>query len=179
MGKKVEADRTSNDTRPRVDIEAVRRELARSSCVFEAIGRFIFQFSQLEFTMRVFLATQIGLSEEHFDAVTAPYDFRMLCGVTQAISLMRFPEQKNDIESLFGRCLTLNDDRNRVAHGLWSGGIDGSLTARHVSRSSLKAHHYFERPEDLAKLADTAQGLMHEFLRVLGIPPDAEADTPA
>src|ERR1700722_6671759 len=105
-----EVSRLSDETPLGVDMEAVRRELAGNARVFEAIGRFIFQFSQLEFTMKAFLAAQIGLADKHFDAVTAPYDFRMLCAVTQAISLMRFPEQKKAIESLFSRCLSLNDD---------------------------------------------------------------------
>jgi len=160
-----------------VDMEAVRNELADRARVFEAIGRFIFQFSQLEFTIRVFLATQLRLSDEEFDAVTAPYDFRMLCAVAQAISLLRFPEQKKDIESLFGRCLALNDDRVRVAHGLWSDSIGGGMAARHVARSSLKARHYFENPGDVAKLADNAQSLMAGVLFVLGVPSRAKADT--
>jgi len=160
----------------KVDMEAVRKELACNARVFEAIGRFIFQFSQLEFTIRVFLAAQLKLSDEHFDAVTGPYDFRMLCTVAKEISLLRFPEQKKDIESLFSRCLSLNDNRVRVAHGLCSGGIGGGMTARHVARSSLKASHYFEKPEDVAKLADIAQSLMAEVLFVLGVPPEAKAD---
>ena len=159
---------TDDDMPIGLDLDAIRSEAALNSRVFEAIGRFLFQFSQLEFTMKVFLSAQIGLAEEHFDIVTAPYDFRMLCTVTQTVSLMRFPEQKKAIESLFNRCLLLNDNRNRAAHGLWSGGISGGMTARHVARSSLKASHYFESPEDVAKLADTAQGLMAEFLFVLG-----------
>jgi hypothetical protein len=167
---------SDDETHHDVDMEAVRKELADNARVFEAIGRFIFQFSQLEFTIKVFLGAQLGLTDTHFDAVTAPYDFRTLCGVTQVISLLRFPEQKKDIESLFSRCLSLNNDRVRVAHGLWSGGIGGGMTARHVARSSLKASHYFEKPEDVAKLADTAQRLMAEFLFVLGSPPEAKAD---
>jgi hypothetical protein len=91
---------------------------------------------------------------------------------------MRFPDQEKSIESLFNKCSRLNDDRNRVAHGLWSGGISGGMTARHVWRNSIKASHYFEKPEDVTKLADTAQSLMAEILFVLGAPLDAKADTP-
>lgn len=165
----------SNDDAPaHVDVEAIRRELAAESRIFKAIGRFIYQFSQLEFTMKAFLAAQIGIKEEHFDAVTAPYDFHILSVVTQTISLMRFPDQKKSIDDLFNRCRELNIDRNRVAHGMWSGKMSGGLVARHVARSSLKASYYFENPDDLEKLADTAQRLMAEFLFVLGIPPDAK-----
>ena len=155
-------------------MEAVRREFAAQSRMFEAIGRFIFQFSQLEFTIKAFLAAQIKIAEEHSDAVTAPYDFRVLCAVTQAISLVRFPDQKQDIDSLFGRCLSLNDERNRVAHAVWSGKMDGGLVARHVARSSLKVSYHFENPQDVEKLTNTAQRLMAEFLFVLGVPPDTK-----
>jgi hypothetical protein len=161
-----------------VDMEAVRQELINNARMFEAIGRFIFQFSQLEFTMKAFLSAQIGLAEKYFDAVTAPYDFRILCTVTQTVALMRFPDRKKNIEIIFKRCSRLNDDRNRVAHGLWSNGISGGMTARHVARTSLKAIHHFEKPEDVGKLADMAQTLMSEFLFGLGAPPDAKTDTP-
>ncbi|MGH7099493.1 MAG: hypothetical protein ACREE4_17775, partial [Stellaceae bacterium] len=134
---------------------------------------------QLEFSVKAFLSAQIGLAEEHFDAVTAPYDFRMLCIVTQEISLMRFPNKKKAIKSLFKGCLALNDERNRVAHGLWSGRPGGSLMARHVARTSLKVSHYFENPEDLARLADTAQRLMADLFSVVAVRPDANANTPA
>jgi len=149
---------------PRVDIEAVRRELAADSRMFEAIGRFIAQFSQLEFTMKAFLSAQIGIVEEHFDVITEPYDFHMLSVVTQANFSMRFPDQKRDIEDLFSRCRKLNDDRNRIAHGLWAGKMGGGLVARHVARSSLKGSYHFENPEDVENLADTAQRLMAKFL---------------
>ena len=48
--------------------------------------------------------------------------------------------------------------------------MSGGLVARHVARSSLKASYYFEKPEDLEKLAEAGQGLMAEFLFVLGVP---------
>lgn len=40
----------------------------------EAIGAFIFAFSQLEFTIRVRLARVLGLQENMADIVTGPYD---------------------------------------------------------------------------------------------------------
>ena len=162
----------------RADTEGVLRELAANSRMFEAIGRFVFQFSQLEFTIKTFLSFQIGIAEEHFDVVTAPYDFYILTVVTQQISSMRFPDQKKDIEDMFNRCRELNNDRNRIAHGLWSGKIEGGLVARHVARSSLKASYHFENPEEVEKLADTAQRLMAEVLFVLGIPQDVEKPHP-
>lgn len=49
----------------------------------EAIGAFIFAFSQLEFTIRVRLARVLGLKESMADIVTGPYDFAMLCVVSR------------------------------------------------------------------------------------------------
>ena len=74
------------------------------------------------------------LPDEQMRIITAPYDFRMLCMVAEKLCIQRFPEQAKDIESLFKKCLALNDDRVRVAHGLWTD--DGkTLAARHVARS--------------------------------------------
>jgi hypothetical protein len=41
---------------------------------YRAIGRFIFEFSQAEYTIRHYLAQEIGLDEEHFSAVVESYD---------------------------------------------------------------------------------------------------------
>jgi hypothetical protein len=77
-----------------VDMEAVRREEARKSRTFEAIGAFVFQFSQLEFTIRVLLSGVLKLTEEQFDVVTKFYGFCMLCTVTKAILIQQVPTQK-------------------------------------------------------------------------------------
>lgn len=36
---------------------------------YRAVGRFMFEFSQVEYSIRHYLAEQIGLDEEHFVAV--------------------------------------------------------------------------------------------------------------
>ena len=55
---------------------------ASDSKVLEAIGRFVFQFSQLEYTIRVALGSTLSLPNGPiFHAVTASYDFRSLCQV--------------------------------------------------------------------------------------------------
>jgi len=70
----------TDETRPRsVTKEALQREAARLSGSFKQIGAFVFQFSQLEFSIRVVLGGILQLTDEQFDAVTAPYDFLILC----------------------------------------------------------------------------------------------------
>jgi hypothetical protein len=52
---------------------------------YRAIGRFIFEFSQAEYTIRHYLAEEIGLAEEHFVAVVESYDVSVLCTVAKEV----------------------------------------------------------------------------------------------
>jgi hypothetical protein len=104
---------------------------------FQSIGRFLFQFSQLEYSIRSVLTARLGLSETFFNIVTAPYDFRMLCNVTWKVSSIKYPDKTEEIEKLFKACLAINEKRVIVAHGLWTDDMDG-LSARSVSRNSFK-----------------------------------------
>ena len=132
----------------------------------------MFQFSQLEFTIGFLIQAVLKLPDEQIRVITAPYDFRMLCVVAEKLCIQRFPEQAKDIESLFKKCLALNDDRVRVAHGLWTD--DGkTLAARHVARSSFKATFHFQQPDELPKLTKR-QALMAQVLFVLGVPKETE-----
>jgi hypothetical protein len=156
----------TDDNKPTADPGS--EEEARKSTTFQAMGRFFFHFSQLEFTIRVLLAAALKLSEVQLDIVTSTYDFRVLCTVTKSILVQKFANQEADIESLFKRCLSLNEKRVQVAHGLWSD--DGNtLTARHVSGQTLEACRFFENPKDLNKLSDDAQALMAEILFVMNV----------
>jgi hypothetical protein len=158
---------------PHVDMKLALQDDARISRTFESIGAFIFQFSQLEFTIQVLIGAILRLPEEQLQIITTPYDFRMLCTVAQSLCIHRSPEQAKDIKNLFKRCLSLNDDRVRIAHGVWSD--DGkTIIARHVARTSFKAGFHFRRPDELTKLTDTAQALMAEVLFVLRVPKETD-----
>jgi hypothetical protein len=90
---------------------------ARMRAGFQDIGHFIFEFSQLEFTIRAVLSSALKLPDGYFDIVTSGYDFAMLCNVTRAVALKQRPDHEPAIEKLFNDCLKLNDERVRVAHG--------------------------------------------------------------
>ena len=139
------------------------REVEPATRDFISIGKFIATFSQIEFIIRVFLADLLEIKNEHFNAVVGPYDFAMLCTVTTSIFQQEFPERKAEIEKVFKQCRALNDHRVRIAHGLWTFEIDG-LMARHLSRHSLKREFYYQNPEELERLAETAQQLKLEVL---------------
>jgi hypothetical protein len=64
---------------------------------YQAIGKFVSQFSQLEFSIRHLLSDLLELTADQFYIVTASYDFAPLCRVTSA----------------FIQTLTNPDDRRR------------------------------------------------------------------
>jgi hypothetical protein len=142
----------------------LRIEFARvTSAGLNAVGRFTFEFSQLEFSIRVALLACLKLPQEYFDIVTAPYDFAMLCKVTREAMTLKAPERKDELEEWCKECLKLNEDRVRMAHGTWTLGSSGP-SVRHVSRNTLKAHHYFGTPAEIHRLADEAQRLLQAIL---------------
>jgi hypothetical protein len=69
---------------------------------------------------------------------------------------MRLPEERT-----FDACMTMNNDRNLIAHatwGIWPG-------ARHVNRDTLKAKHHFEEPEKIVEKAREIGKLIDSVLR--------------
>jgi hypothetical protein len=107
--------------------------------VYTAIGEFIFWFSQLEFTIKARLAGALDLPEGLFDCIIGPYDFRILCAVTEKVLSLKAPKAQAKIHKYFSRCIQLNDkSRIVVAHGSWTTG-----GARHMSRGSLQASIHF------------------------------------
>jgi hypothetical protein len=153
---------------------ALRREAEQRASLFLAIGEFIFEFSQLEFTIRHALGTALGLNDDsRFDTVTSPYDFAALCRVTSAIlqqmcTCAEDAALKAEIASTFRECLALNDERVRIAHGTWT--IEGG--ARHVSRTTLQAKSHFEKPEKIIDKAREASALRTRVVQILIGKPD-------
>jgi hypothetical protein len=52
---------------------------AATERTYRAIGCFFFEFSQVEYMIRYYLAQEIGLKEEHFSPVIESYDIGVLC----------------------------------------------------------------------------------------------------
>jgi len=150
---------------------ANERQDREQAALHHAIGYFIFWFSQLEFTIKARLAGALQLDEDLFDIIIGPYDFAMLCTVTEQ-TLMRgaSAEVKKAIKKYFDQCRALNQQaRIIVAHGSWT-----YAGARHVSRNTLKANRYFAKPEELRKQADIARRLM-ALMMVLEQPPEKKS----
>jgi hypothetical protein len=153
-----------------INWQTVREEEEIKAKGFQLIGEFIFWFSQLEFTIKDRLASALRLPDKYFGAVTTPYDFAVLCTVTQTVLLSNYPpEKKQEIDKVFNDCRKLNEERVRIAHGLWTHAKSG-LVARHASRSKLKAEYFYEDPKALSKLTTEAKRLMLEVMQVPGKP---------
>jgi hypothetical protein len=128
----------------------------------EAIGAFMFAFSQLEFTIRVRLGRVLNLKQGMLDIVTGPYDFATLCVVAREAMLAKkkvSKKRRKAVEAFFKDCLGFNA-RNRtiVAHALWT--IGG---ASHVSRSTLKRKIHFADLNELRAETKKAQDLMNRI----------------
>ena len=147
-----------------IDMDAVRESAEKRGIQLLGIGRFIFEFSQLEFSIRAVLVSRLGLKEEYFNIVTGPYDFAKLCNVTREASIVKYPERKEELDKLFNACLKLNETRVLVVHGMWLDDMDG-LSLRIVSRGSFKTQTHSFKKDELTRHADKAQELMQ---RVIG-----------
>jgi hypothetical protein len=123
---------------------------------YRAIGRFIFEFSQVEYTIRHYLAEEIGLDEQHFSAVVESYDVGLLCAVAiEVFKKSRAEQNVAHIKELINNFRDLNNNRNRIAHGLWVPFKEGG-TVHYVPRGSLKSIRSANQAEALEKLADEA-----------------------
>lgn len=126
---------------------------------YQAIGKFVYQFSQLEFSIRHLLSDLLELQATQFYIVTASYDFATLCRVTSAFiqTLMEPTEVKaKEVEETFKRCLRVNDARVRLVHGTWDSG-----GAHHVSRQSLKPGAYFADVKEITDITEETKQCMN------------------
>jgi hypothetical protein len=133
---------------------------------YRAIGRFIFEFSQAEYTIRHYLAEEIGLAEEHFAAVVESYDVALLCTVAKEVfGKSRANTNAAAIIELINNFLELTENRNRVARGLWVPFKHGG-TVHHVRRTNnLKSRMAVNQAAALEKLADEACSLRAQLER--------------
>ena len=138
---------------------------------YRAIGRFIFEFSQLEHTLKICVAKAAGIKDEFFAAVMSQ-DFALLCTMALVILPSALQSQKpGNIDHVINECRRLNDERVRVVHGLWTPQKRGGTVA-HVSRTKLKPTFsrwqagHLEKQADIArKLSTTVWGLAYPITR--------------
>jgi hypothetical protein len=134
---------------------------------YRAIGRFMFEFSQLEFTIRIRVALEAGIKDEHLMALMT-HDFAILCTAALEVLLpsLHGKETKEGLRGLINDCRKLNNVRVRVAHGLWVPFDEGG-TVHHVSRSNLKPSMNIDQAKHLEAQADEANRVRASFERLM------------
>ena len=152
------------DENPPTNINAVADALEREVEACRIIGRFVLEFSQMEFTLRHRLAVSLNLPEKYFDIIVSQFDFAKLVTVTGAILTEQLPEMAQEVAKLVKRCHNLNTERRKLAHGTWTPDGKG-FSARYVSGGSLRPEHALTT-EKLRDLADEAQLVMQAVLTI-------------
>src|ERR1700730_18485686 len=133
--------------------------------LYQEIGRFIFEFSQLEYTIRHHVGEKAGMNDEVADMVTANLDFARLCS-TRLVRSAKEEEGKPEpaLEKMINECRQINEIRTRVVHGLWVAGTTYDRLI-HTSRDKMTAKIFFDKPGDLDKhserMAKLRQGIQH------------------
>lgn len=136
----------------------------RPERVYEAIGRFIYEFSQAEYTIRYHLAEEIGLDDRYFSAIVESYEVGMLCTVAlKVFHQTRASSNAAEIKNLVDKFRGINDRRNLVAHGLWVPHEDGGRV--HYVPRNLRPRVETNQAEILGELADEACKLRGDLER--------------
>ena len=131
-----------------------------SEKTYRAIGRFMYEFSQIEYAVKDMVCNELHVPAEHFTAVSSTFDVAVLC--TLAITVFASRENADEIKSLVNRFRELNNHRQRVAHGLWVPFIEGG-SVLFTARSSLKGASHQKQQDALEKLADDALSLRNNL----------------
>ncbi|WP_315797665.1 hypothetical protein [Bradyrhizobium sp. SZCCHNRI3043] len=125
---------------------------------YREIGRFVFEFSQLEYTLRYHVAELCRIPDENFEIATSGLDFAKLCSALLALADRRAGRKDHALKEPIARCHEINTIRLRVVHGLWVIGV-GNNRVIHTSRHSMKSDVFFEKPGVLEGEADRCSQL--------------------
>lgn len=130
----------------------------------------------------------LEMTFEQEEALFPVIDFVSSCNVAKALAIKTFgtdPDGKKAVLSLLDRCLSINGDRNRVAHGYWFASALNAFdqgepfAALHSSRSSISASLYFKRKGELDNKADEIRDVSAQLAQLVRSRcwPSTEADT--
>ena len=132
----------------------------RSRATYQSIGRFIFEFSQLEAALRHFVGAYSGVKEEFADAVIS-HDFSLLCTIASQV-LVDPNDTHGILDKIISDCRRMNDVRVRVVHGLWAPFQDGG-TLLNISRRNLKPFMSGDQAQRLEAHAGEVNQLRNRF----------------
>jgi len=127
--------------------------LQEAEKTYGAIGRFMFEFSQTEYTIRHAVGREVLKDCDKCMFVVEALDVTALCNVAKKVFKgTRPPSIAAEIDAEIKRFLAINQERVQVAHGVWIPYFDGGMV-RHVSRTSFNPTISKGRTEALDKLS--------------------------
>lgn len=140
------------------------------SDLFREIGRFVFEYSQLEAELRRIFRKKVGIDFEYEDIMTAAFDFAKL--VTALLAASAIEEDRADekpdpaLEKLLKACHKVNEARVAVVHGRWSSTYGGDRVYQ-VARGSMKQQKMFEYEGDLDDLSESIINLRKDIVEAV------------
>lgn len=124
------------------------------SDLFHEIGRFIFEYSKLEFTLRRHFRRRVGYKIEFDDVMSTGLDFAKLCNGLLALSAREAGGKPDPVlKKLIDECHRINAVRVAVVHGTWFSTLAEDRVV-HVSRTSMQKQTMFRNAGDLDKHSD-------------------------
>jgi hypothetical protein len=140
------------------------------SDLYREIGRFVFEYSQLEAELRRIFRKKVSIDLEHNDIMTAAFDFAKL--VTAILAASAIEEDRQDgkpdpvLEKLLKACHKVNEARVAVVHGRWSSTYGGDRVYQ-VARGSMKQQKMFEYEGDLDEHSDAVDKLRIDIVEAV------------
>jgi hypothetical protein len=140
-----------------------------SDKTFRAIGRFLFEFSQLDYEIRRQVGEAAGIMDWHVHSIMTQ-DFAPLCIAAHKVfdfeySSTREKPQRDAMKGLLKRAQRLNNVRNAVAHGLWVPFEDGGKVI-HMPKN-LQFEVSSQQARSLEKHADEAKEIRRQIESVV------------
>jgi hypothetical protein len=124
------------------------------SDLYHEIGRFVFEYSKLEFALRRHFRRKVGYKLEFDDVMSTGFDFAKLCNALLALSATEAGGNSDPtLKGLIDECHRINAVRVAVVHGTWFS-TRAEDRVVHVSRSSMRRQTLFRKAGDLDKHTD-------------------------
>lgn len=130
---------------------------------YAELGEFMVEFSQLEFSIRAVIGGYLKIPSDLVNPILSEYQFVSLCRVWKLLKNKFHPDTIEGTKKALSELLTLNEQRVRIAHGLWTPGVE-TLEASHIAKSSGRANTYYSEPGELKSLTRECQRLMQEVI---------------
>lgn len=139
-----------------------------STNLFREIGRFVFEYSQLEADLRRVFRKKLGVDRKFDNILTSSFDFSRMCTVLAEISAIEDGGKADPMlkKLLLSDCQEVNRIRVHVVHGRWNSSAWGDDVI-HVSRQGMKPQIMPANTGDLDRESDRIMKLRFDIRRAI------------